>query len=65
MQIGIVGLGYVGLPLAAAFAEAGHRVSGFDVDRDRVERLNRGESDVEDVPSAALAAFGDRFTASA
>jgi len=64
MRIGIVGLGYVGLPLAAAFARAGHDVVGYDVDRDRVERLGRGESDIEDVPSEELSALGDRFTAS-
>jgi len=65
MQIGIVGLGYVGLPLAVAFAEAGHVVVGYDVDRDRVERLGRGESDVEDVPAATLTALGERFAATA
>lgn len=65
MQIGIVGLGYVGLPLAVAFAEAGHEVVGYDVDRDRVERLGRGESDVEDVPAATLSGLGERFRAAA
>ncbi|GIK76364.1 MAG: nucleotide sugar dehydrogenase [Acidobacteria bacterium] len=65
MQIGIVGLGYVGLPLAVAFAEAGHRAVGYDVDRDRVERLGRGESDVEDVPAATLSGLGERFIATA
>jgi UDP-N-acetyl-D-glucosamine dehydrogenase len=65
MQIGIVGLGYVGLPLAVAFAEAGHEVVGYDVDRDRIERLGRGESDVEDVPSAMLAGVGERLQTSA
>ena len=65
MKIGIVGLGYVGLPLAAAFGRAGHEVIGFDVDAARVERLNRGESDIEDVTSAELSDLGDRFAASA
>jgi len=64
MRIGIVGLGYVGLPLAVAFGEAGHQVAGFDVDSARVERLGRGESDIEDVPSASLAALGDDFEVS-
>ena len=41
-QIGIVGLGYVGLPLALAFARAGLRVVGVDVDADKVGRLNGG-----------------------
>ncbi|HUP19854.1 MAG TPA: nucleotide sugar dehydrogenase [Gemmatimonadota bacterium] len=42
--VGVIGLGYVGLPLALAFAEGGFRVLGFDVDDSKVERLNRGES---------------------
>ncbi len=63
MRIGIVGLGYVGLPLAVAFANAGHDVVGYDVDPARVERLDRGESDIEDVPSVALAEIGGRFSA--
>lgn len=41
--VGIIGLGYVGLPLALAFAESGYRVLGFDVDRAKVEALRRGE----------------------
>jgi len=64
MRIGIVGLGYVGLPLAVAFGQAGHEVAGYDVDAARVERLDRGESDIEDVPSEALSGLGERFTAS-
>jgi UDP-N-acetyl-D-glucosamine dehydrogenase len=50
MKIGIVGLGYVGLPLAVAFAEAGHEVRGIDLDPDKVMALNAGRSYVEDVP---------------
>jgi UDP-N-acetyl-D-glucosamine dehydrogenase len=53
-DVAIVGAGYVGLPLAHAFAEAGKTVVLVDVDPDRVEQLNRGESYVEDVPSGAL-----------
>ena len=49
MQIGIIGLGYVGLPLAVAFAEAGYEVVGLDVDRTKVEALNAGRSYIEDV----------------
>ncbi|HKJ36261.1 MAG TPA: nucleotide sugar dehydrogenase [Solirubrobacterales bacterium] len=64
MRIGIVGLGYVGLPLAVAFGDAGHAVVGYDTSGPRVERLSRGESDIEDVPSERLAALGDSFTAS-
>ncbi|MFN8111793.1 MAG: nucleotide sugar dehydrogenase [Solirubrobacterales bacterium] len=63
MRIGVVGLGYVGLPLAIEFARAGHDVAGYDVDAARVERLSRSESDIEDVPSAQLAELADRITA--
>jgi UDP-N-acetyl-D-glucosamine dehydrogenase len=63
MKVGIIGLGYVGLPLAAAFAEAGCEVVGVDVDVRRVERLRRSESDVEDVSSERLRAVAERFTA--
>jgi UDP-N-acetyl-D-glucosamine dehydrogenase len=52
--IAIVGAGYVGLPLAQVFADSGHSVVLLDVQPDRVEQLNRGESYVEDVPSEAL-----------
>jgi UDP-N-acetyl-D-glucosamine dehydrogenase len=64
MKVGIVGLGYVGLPLAAAFAEAGCDVVGVDTDARRLERLRRSESDVEDVPSEQLRGIAERFTAS-
>lgn len=52
--VGIVGLGYVGLPLAVAFGEAGFRALGLDADPARVARLRGGESPVEDVPSGML-----------
>jgi len=63
MTIGIVGLGYVGLPLALAFAEAGHDVVGVDVDQGRVAEVNRGASHVEDVPSERLRGIEDRLVA--
>ena len=63
MKLGIVGLGYVGLPLAVEFAEAGCDVVGVDVDPRRVERLRHSESDVEDIPSDRLRAVAGRFTA--
>ena len=63
MQIAIIGLGYVGLPLAVAFAERGHDVVGYDTSVERVERLARGESDIEDVPSERLRALTDRLVA--
>jgi len=65
MQIGIVGMGYVGLPLAVAFAEAGHEVVGLDADAAKVASLGRGESYVEDVPDAVLAPLGERLRATA
>jgi len=52
--IGIVGLGYVGLPLAVAFAEAGHAVVGIDSDRRKVDGINAGRSHVEDIADATL-----------
>jgi UDP-N-acetyl-D-glucosamine dehydrogenase len=64
MNIGIVGLGYVGLPLAVAFCEAGHNVIGIDVDPRKVGALQRGESYIEDVPSETLEAISDRLFAS-
>src|ERR1700761_5949209 len=54
-RVGIVGLGYVGLPLAAEFAKAGFVVTGIDVQQSKVDGLNRGESHVQDVPSEAVA----------
>jgi UDP-N-acetyl-D-glucosamine dehydrogenase len=53
-EVAIVGAGYVGVPLAQVFAEAGRRVVLVDVDDARVARLQRGESYIEDVPSEAL-----------
>ena len=52
--IAIVGAGYVGVPMAQVFAEAGHSVLLVDVDAERVARLNRGDSYIEDVPSETL-----------
>ena len=63
MKIGIVGLGYVGLPLAVAFGDAGHEVVGVDVDGRVVEALGAGRSHVEDVPAEALEGIRDRFHA--
>jgi UDP-N-acetyl-D-glucosamine dehydrogenase len=61
MKIGIVGLGYVGLPLAVAFAEAGHEVVCLDVDPRKVEALSEGRSYIEDVGDATLAPLRDRL----
>ncbi len=53
--IGVVGLGYVGLPLALAFAREGFRVIGFDIDPAKTEKLTRGESYIRHVESAKVA----------
>ena len=63
MKVGIVGLGYVGLPLAVDFGEVGHEVIGVDTDSRRVAALGRGESHVEDVPDERLRAAGERLRA--
>jgi UDP-N-acetyl-D-glucosamine dehydrogenase len=55
-RVGVVGLGYVGLPLAVSFAKAGFGVVAVDVDADRVRKLCAGESYIQDVPSERLAA---------
>jgi UDP-N-acetyl-D-glucosamine dehydrogenase len=54
-RIGVIGLGYVGLPLALGFAKAGFPVSGFDLDGEKVKALAEGRSYIEDVPSAEIA----------
>jgi UDP-N-acetyl-D-glucosamine dehydrogenase len=56
-RVGIIGLGYVGLPLAVAFAEAGLDVVGLDVDPDKVEAIAAGRSYIDDVSSVSLAAL--------
>jgi len=61
MSIGIVGLGYVGLPLAVAFAEAGEDVIGVDVDLGKIAGLRDGVSHIEDIPSARLQAVAERM----
>jgi UDP-N-acetyl-D-glucosamine dehydrogenase len=61
MKVGIIGMGYVGLPLAVAFAEAGDEVYGVEVDPVRVASLERGESYVEDITSERLQAVLDLF----
>jgi UDP-N-acetyl-D-glucosamine dehydrogenase len=53
--VGVIGLGYVGLPLAVELAKAGFRVIGFDVIAEKVERVNASDSYIKDVPPAELA----------
>ena len=54
IRIGIIGCGYVGLPLALRFAETGHRVTGFDTDPSKIEKLNAGKSYIQHIPEAKI-----------
>jgi UDP-N-acetyl-D-glucosamine dehydrogenase len=64
-RVGIIGLGYVGLPLAMEFAKAGFRVTGIDIQESKVMQLNRGESYVQDVPTDTVKKWveGGKFRA--
>jgi len=66
-HIGVIGLGYVGLPLVLRFTEEGFRVLGFDIDPIKVEKLNRGESYIKHIPSEKIRQLRDSglFEASA
>ena len=60
--IGIVGLGYVGLPLAVAFSQAGFKVLGFDMQQKRVDSVNKGQSYIADISRESLsAAVGNKL----
>src|ERR1700735_1235189 len=64
-RVGIIGLGYVGLPLAMEFAKAGFSVTGIDIQESKVSQLNRGDSYVQDVPTDTLKKWvsGGKFRA--
>ena len=64
MRVGVIGLGYVGLPLAVEFAENGDEVVAVDVDDAKTGAITAGRSYVEDIPSERLAAVSERITAS-
>src|SRR5262245_6923316 len=53
-RVGVVGLGYVGLPLAVEFASVGFEVIGIDVQQSKVDQLNAGESYIQDIPTSRL-----------
>jgi UDP-N-acetyl-D-glucosamine dehydrogenase len=57
LRVGIIGCGYVGLPLGLRFAEAGHRVTGFDTDPAKVEKLNRGQTYIQHIPQNKIQQF--------
>src|SRR3974390_1278826 len=57
LRVGIIGCGYVGLPLGLRFAEAGHRVTGFDTDPAKVEKLNRGQTYIQHIAQNKIQQF--------
>jgi UDP-N-acetyl-D-glucosamine dehydrogenase len=57
LKVAIIGCGYVGLPLALRFAEAGHKVTGFDTDPHKVSMLNAGKSYIEHIPQTKIQQF--------
>ncbi len=63
--VGVIGLGYVGLPLVRLFAQKGFRVMGFDVDAAKIEKLRKGESYIKSVPTEVLRKIRKRFLATA
>jgi UDP-N-acetyl-D-glucosamine dehydrogenase len=65
--IGVIGLGYVGIPLALTAIKAGYRVLGFDIDEPRTDQLNRGESIIKHIPASDIAdaVRSQRFEATA
>ncbi|HLF92781.1 MAG TPA: nucleotide sugar dehydrogenase [Planctomycetota bacterium] len=63
--VGVIGLGYVGLPLVRLFASKGFRVIGFDVDPAKIEKLHRGESYIKSISNETLRKIGKRFDATA
>jgi UDP-N-acetyl-D-glucosamine dehydrogenase len=54
LKVGVIGCGYVGLPLGLRFAEAGHRVKGFDTDPNKVSKLNDGQTYIGHIPSSKI-----------
>ena len=56
-KVGIIGLGYVGLPLVIRFCEEGFNVLGFDIDAEKVNRISKGDSYIKHIPSKIIKAF--------
>ena len=59
VKIGIIGCGYVGLPLALRFADVGQRVTGFDLDQSKIDKLNAGQSYIQHIPAEKIKAHVD------
>ncbi len=55
--VGVIGLGYVGLPLSLTFLRKGVKVIGFDLDQSKIDKLSRGESYIKHIPSEELTRF--------
>ena len=60
VRVGIIGLGYVGLPLARAFSDLGIAVLGFDIDPVKIDKLNRGESYIGHIPDTVIRQMRER-----
>ena len=64
LRVGIIGLGYVGLPLAIRFVQEGFRVVGFDTDENKIEQLSRGESYLQHIDNQEILSISsEKFTA--
>jgi UDP-N-acetyl-D-glucosamine dehydrogenase len=53
-HVGVIGLGYVGLPLLVEFGQGGFKATGFEVDTHKADQINRGDSYIGDVPGTAV-----------
>lgn len=62
-RVGVVGMGYVGLPLSLTFAKAGFKVTGFDIDKDKVKMLNSGKSYIKHIPDEEVKSQQSNFKA--
>ena len=58
--IGVVGLGYVGIPLSLRFAEAGYKVLGLDIDPDKAEKISAGKTYIKHIPDEAIKSATDK-----
>ena len=65
LKVGIIGCGYVGLPLALRFADVGQHVTGFDLDQSKIDKLNAGQSYIQHIPADKIRHHveGKRFDA--
>ena len=57
--IGIVGLGYVGIPLSISYADNGYKVVGFDIDHSKIDHLSQGETYIKHIPDSAIQGLVD------